>query len=358
MPQPAHFPAFENVKTRTEGVNPFKALVKRLVETYGPAGSEEQIRGLIREEIKPYADELRVDALGNLIAKKRGTGASPRKKVMLAAHMDEIGVIVTHLDRKGFCRFSALGPIEPLALLGQRCVFANGTVGVIGRERKRAKAREIELDRLFIDVGAKDESEAPVNVGDAAGFCGEFTDRGGRLVGKALDDRTGCAVLVETLRQLKKCVNDVYFVFTVQEQLGSRGATTVTFGLQPDFSFAVDVTDTGDTPEGLTMQVELGKGPAIKIQDAGILVSPMVRDLLIDAARQAKVPYQFEVMLHSSTDAEVMQLSREGNFAGGLSIPLRYMHTPSEMVDFDDVQNAVRLLLALLSKPLSVPNEK
>jgi putative aminopeptidase FrvX len=358
MAQPAHFPAFENVKNRTNEVNPFKALIKRLAETYGPAGSEEMIRNLIREEIKQYADELRVDALGNLIAKKRGSGTSPRRKVMLAAHMDEIGVIVTHVDQKGFCRFSALGPLHHLALLGQRVVFANGTIGVIGRERKRAKSKEIEFDRLFIDIGTQGESEARVTLGDAASLCGVFVDAGQRLVGKAFDDRIGCAILVETLRHLKKCANDVYFVFTVQEQLGSRGATTATFGIQPDLAFVVDVTDTGDTPEAVTMQVALGKGPAIKIKDQGILVSPAMRDILIGAAGQAKVPYQLEVMLHSSTDAEVMQVSREGNLVGALSVPLRYMHTPSEMVDFVDVQNAVLLLLTLLSKPLSLPNDR
>jgi putative aminopeptidase FrvX len=356
MANPAHFPAFEKAKARNDDTSPFKTLISRLTGAYGPSGSEESIRNLIREQVKSFTDELRVDALGNLIAKKRGNGGSPRRKVMLAAHMDEVGLIVTHVDQKGFLRFSALGPLQQLALLGQRCLFADGTIGVIGRELKRAKGRELEFDQLFIDIGSKVDSEARVGVGDAASLYGEFVDAGQRIIGKAFDDRIGCAVLIETLRRLTKSANDVYFVFTVQEQVGSRGATTATFGIQPDLALAVDVTDTGDTPEAVTMEVGLGQGPAIKIKDKGILVSPMVRDMLIAAAHDAKVPYQFEVMLHGRNDSEVMQLSREGTFAGALSIPLRYLHTSSEMVDFDDAQNAVLLLLALLSKPLSMPN--
>ncbi len=355
MSQPAHFPAFET-KNQSNNVHPLKALIRRLSETFGPAGSEEAMRNLIRDECKSSADELRVDALGNLIARKRGSGTAPRSKIMLTAHLDEVGLIVTHVDQKGFCRFGSLGSVQALALLGQRCVFANGTVGVIGREQKKAKSSEIEYERLFVDTGATSEATSRVGVGDAASLAGEFVDAGSRLIGKAFDDRVGCAVLIETMHQLKKCPNDVHFVFTVQQQLGGRGATTSTFGLQPDFALAIDVTDAGDTPEAETLEVALGKGPAIKIKGPDILVSPIVRNVLIDAARDAKAPYQFEVVPHASTDAAAMQISREGTHAGALSIPLRYMHTPAEMVDFDDVQNTIKILLALLSKPHSMPN--
>lgn len=355
MANPAHFPVFEKTKTRSEDTSPFKSLVRTLGEAYGPPGSEETIRTVIREHVKSFADELRVDSLGNLIAKKRGNGSSPRRKIMLAAHMDEVGLIVTHIDAKGFIRFSALGPVQQLALLGQRCRFSDGTIGVIGRELKHAKAKELEFDRLFIDIGQGDGKGSRVAVGDAASLCGDFVDSDGYLVGKAFDDRVGCAILIETMRRLAKSSNDVYFVFTTQQQVGSRGATTATFGIQPDLALAVDVTDTGDTPESTTMEVALGKGPAIKIKDQGILVSPLVRDMLIGAARIAKVPYQFEVMLQSRNDAEAMQLSREGTLAGAISIPMRYSHTTSEMIDVKDSQNAVLMLLGLLNKPLSTP---
>ncbi len=351
MAQPNHFPAFEAPLQQGGDAHPLQALIRRLAEAFGPPGSEEPVRNLIREEIKSFADELRVDRLGNLIAKKRGSGAAPRPKVMLTAHMDEIGFMVSHIDENGFCRFGSLGPTEHLALLGQRCVFVNGTVGVIGREQKKSKAKEIEFERLFIDVGANGKANVPVKVGDAATFAGPFRDDGGRIIAKALDDRAGCAVLIETMRQLKKSTNDVYFVFTAQEQVGSRGSTTSAFGLQPDFALAVDTTDTGDTPESETIQVALGHGPAIKIKDSNVLVSPAVRNVLIEAAREAKVPYQFEVVTSASAGTGALQLTREGTHAGALSIPLRYIHTASEMADLEDIQNATRLLTALIARP-------
>lgn len=356
MANSAHFPAFDKAKTRNQATTPFQDLVKRLAAAFGPSGSEERVRNLIREEIKTLADEIRVDALGNLIARKRGNGGGARRKVMLAAHMDEIGLIVTHVDKNGFLRFSPFGAVEPLALFGQRCQFANGVTGVIGRELKRSKPREIELDRLFVDIGSRADSSRSVDVGDAAVICGDFVDAGEHLIGKALDDRIGCAILIETLKAMNKSPNDVYFVFTVQQQVGSRGATTAAFGLQPDLGIAVDVTETGDTPEALTMEIGLGKGPAIKIKDKGILVSAAVRDILVSAAQDAKVPYQFEVLLGPGNDSEAMQLSREGSHAGAISIPVRYLHTSSEMVALQDARNAIRLLTALLSKPLSLPN--
>ncbi len=350
----AHFPSFNNGDERKQKLHPTKELVQRLTETYGPSGHEQRIRALIQEEIKGAADEVRVDALGNLIARKKGTGATPRKKVMLAAHMDEIGVMVTHIDEKGFLRFASIGGVLPINLVGNRCLFANGAVGTFGQEKKDASRTEVKIDKVFIDVGARDAKDAPVAVGDAAGFWRDFVDLGDRMIAKAMDDRVGCAVLIETLRQVKKSPHDLYFVFTVQEEVGVRGATTSAYGVQPDLALAVDVTDTGDTPESTTMAVALGKGPAIKVKDSGMLAHPGVKNLLVDAAQDAKVPYQLEVLVGGSTDAMAMQVTREGVPAGVVSIPTRYVHTPSEMVDFEDVQNVVKLLVNVLSKPIKL----
>lgn len=350
-----HFPVFENNAVKRAPLHPFKELIKHLTEMYGPSGREERIREYIREQVKSYADEIRVDALGNLIVKKKGTLQSERKKIMLAAHMDEIGVIVSHVDEKGFLHFASIGGVFPLTLLGQRCVFENGALGVIHREGKGAKAREIEYEKMFIDVGGTNGHFAlPVGVGDAAGFYREFVDLGERLVAKTMDDRIGCAVLIETMRELRKCPNDVYFVFTVQEEVGTRGAGTAAFAIQPDLALAIDVTATGDTPEAEPMAVALGKGPAIKIKDTGMLVSPAVRDLLIAAAREADVPHQMEILTMGSTDAREMQVTREGVHAGVVSIPCRYVHTTSEMVDWNDVRNSVKLLVTLLGKPFKM----
>jgi len=331
-----------------------KELIKKLTETYGPSGREEKIREVIRAEIEGLADEIRVDALGNLIALKRGKGQGI--KVMLAAHMDEIGIIVTHVDEKGFLRFAPVGGVRPLTLLGGRAVFADGTVGTFGMEKREPEeAKKIPtFDKLYLDVGAKDKESVPVKVGDVACFQRPFVAQGDRLIAKAFDDRIGCAVLIQVMRDLKETPHDVYFVFSVQEEVGLRGATTSTYGIQPDLGISVDVTRTGDTPEAHPMAVSLGAGPAIKVKDGRMLAHPAVKDLLVRTAEELGIPYQLEVLERGTTDAAAIQISREGVPAGCLSIPCRYVHTPSEMVDYNDVANAVKLLVAVLSKPIEL----
>jgi endoglucanase len=351
--KPVHFPNFDNGSEKAKNLHPLKSLVKRLTETYGPSGHEQFIRELIRDEIKGLADDARVDALGNLIARKKGIGAKGMK-VMLAAHMDEIGVIVTHVDEKGFLRFASIGGVFPNTLVGHRCLFENGMVGAFGQEKKDSSRSEVKMDKMFIDVGLASAKDAPVGVGDAAGFWRDFVDLGDRMMSKAMDDRIGCAVLIQTMRELKRSPHEVYFVFTVQEEVGLRGAVTSAYGVQPDLALAVDVTDTGDTPESTTMAVALGKGPAIKVKDSGMLAHPGVKRLLVNTAQEAKIPYQLEVLTGGTTDAMAMQVTREGVPAGCISIPTRYVHTPSETVDFDDVQNAVKLLVNVLSKPIKL----
>jgi len=331
-----------------------KELIKKLTETYGPSGHEERIREVIRAEIEGLADEVRVDALGNLIALKRGKGQGI--KVMLAAHMDEIGIIVTHVDEKGFLRFAPVGGVRPLTLLGGRAVFADGTVGTFGMEKREPEeAKKIPtFDKLYLDVGARDKESVPVKVGDVACFQRPFVAQGDRLIAKAFDDRIGCAVLIQVMRDLKETPHDVYFVFSVQEEVGLRGATTSTYGIQPDLGISVDVTRTGDTPEAHPMAVSLGAGPAIKVKDGRMLAHPAVKDLLVRTAEELGIPYQLEVLERGTTDAAAIQISREGVPAGCLSIPCRYVHTPSEMVDYNDVANAVKLLVAVLSKPIEL----
>lgn len=336
-----------------------KQTIKKLTEAYGPSGHEQEVRQLIQKAVEKEGlavgngDEVRVDALGNLIVLKKGTGGG--KKVMLAAHMDEIGVVVTHVDEKGFLRFGRVGGVRPLTLLGGRVRFVNDTVdtvGVIGAEKLEDRSKTPSFDKLFIDVGAKDKESCPVRVGDLGVFTRPFEDRGKRLIAKAMDDRIGCAVILQTLRDLKESPHDVYFVFTVQEEVGLRGASTSGYGIAPDLALAVDVTLTGDTPEAPTMAVALGDGPAIKVKDGGMLAHPGVKNWMIETAEANGIPYQLEVLEGGTTDAMAIQTSRAGVPAGCLSIPCRYVHTPSEMVDVDDVTNAVKLLVAALSKPI------
>ncbi len=328
-----------------------KELIKKLVDSISPSGYEGPIRQLICSLVENHADEIWIDNLGNLIVRK-GQGTPEGGRVMLAAHMDEIGVIVTHVDESGFARFLPVGGVRPNTCVGGRVRFLNGAAGVIGYERSDDPNRVHAFDQLFIDFGVTSRADCPVHVGDVAAFERPFLDLGQRLVAKTMDDRIGVAVLIETLRRLGESPNQIFFVFSVQEEVGLRGATTAAFGLEPELGLAVDVTAWGDTPRGMKMEVSLGKGPAIKVRDSGMLADPRVVDWMVKTAEQSGIPYQLEILERGSTDAAAIQLSRAGVPAGTLSIPCRYVHTPSEMVDLNDVENAVRLMLALLSQPV------
>lgn len=324
-----------------------REIIRKLVETYSPSGFEEQIRAAIREEVEPFADAVRVDPLGSLVVHKAGSGEG--KRIVLAAHMDEIGVMVTYVDEKGFARFTRIGGVNLLTCVGARVAFADGTIGVIGMEKKQEnRSKAPSLAQLYLDVGATSRDDCPVGIGDAAVFVRPFVAQGTRMIAKALDDRIGCAVLIETLRRLEHTPHDVYFLFSVQEETTLSGARTSAFGIEPDLAIAVDVTDTGDTPESTPMAVSLGEGPAVKVQDGGMIAHPAVRDLMVQRATDASIPYQLEVLERGTTDAAAMQLVRAGVPAGCLSIPCRYLHTASEMVDTIDVANSVQLLLEIL----------
>jgi endoglucanase len=335
-----------------------KDLVKKLTEAYGPSGSEGAVRDLIRQEIEAAkilekkGAEMAVDPLGNLILSVKGTGGG--KRIMLAAHMDEIGVVVTHVDAKGFARFAPIGGVRPLNLHGGRVLFHGGVLGVIGMERLEESSKTPGLDRFFIDTGAGSKEKCPVKVGDSACFVRSFEDLGDRMTAKAMDDRIGCAVLLRTLHDLPASPHDISFVFTVQEEVGLRGATTSGYGVDPWIAIAVDVTGTGDTPECSPMAVGLGEGPAIKVRDSGMLAHVGVKDWLVRTAEKNGIPFQLEVLEGGTTDAKAIQMSRAGVPAGCISIPCRYVHSPSEMVDVRDVLGASRLLVAALTEPADI----
>jgi len=330
-----------------------RQLIKKLTETFSPSGHEVAIREVILSEIQSLADEIRVDALGNIIARK-GEISAKGKRIMVAAHMDEIGLIATHIDESGFVRFTTVG--IPLAryLLGGRVRFVNGVQGVIGSERLEKYNVIPPADKMFIDVGATSKKDCPVKVGDVAAFERPFVEMGSRLVAKSLDDRAGVAVTIETLRKLKTGPNEVYFVFTVQEEVGVRGATVSAYGVDPDVGIALDVTPAGDTPNSLQRDIALGKGPAIKVKDSLMLSDPKVVTWMERSAQKAKIPTQREVLTGGSTDARAIQLTRSGVLTGGLVLPCRYVHSPSEMIDYGDVENAVKLLTFMLSAPIDL----
>lgn len=332
-----------------------KKLLKQLTETFGPSGYEKNVRDLVQAEVKSLADELRVDALGNLIVRKCPTKPSKdTTKIMIAAHMDEIGLIVSHVDDNGFVRFSSLGGVFRRYVVGGRVSFLNGTQGVIGYDRLDNLNDLPTLDNVYIDVGATSRRDCPVKIGDVAAFDREFTEMGDRLVAKSMDDRVGVLVAIETLRALKSSPHDVYFVFTTQEEVGSRGAGTSAYGIDPDLGIAVDVTSAADTPDALKMEMVLGKGPCIKIKDSGSIANPRIVQWMIRTAEKNKIPYQREVLLFGGTDIDTIQRVRAGVPSGCLSIPTRYVHSPSEMVDYSDVQNSIKLLTALLRAPIDL----
>ena len=328
-----------------------KEIIRKLTECYGPSGHESAVRELIMAELAGLHAELSVDALGNLLARRPAEGAT---RVMLAAHMDEIGVVVTHVDQKGFLRFGAVGGVRTLPLLGGRVRFADGTIGVIGLEKLEDASRLPPLEKFYIDVGAPDRDGCRVTVGDVGCFLRGYDELGTRIVAKAMDDRIGCAVLLQVMRELGRSPHDLSFVFTVQEEVGLRGAVTSGYGVEPDVALAVDVTYTGDTPESAPMAVELGGGPAIKIKDGGMLTHVGVKEWLLATAQAAGIPFQREVLVSGTTDASAIQTTRSGVPAGCVSIPTRYVHMPSEMVDYRDVQGAVKLLVHALSGPIDI----
>jgi endoglucanase len=329
-----------------------KSLIQKLTQTPGPSGYEQEIRKVIREEITALSKSIQVDALGSLIV-RMGEKKPGGLRVMVAAHMDEIGVMVSHVEKKGFVRFSNLGSILPRYLAGGRVRFLNGVRGVINHDRSEELARIPGIEKYFIDVGATSDKDCPVKVGDVAVFDREFLDMGKRVSSKAMDDRAACAVLIETMRNIKTTPNELVFVFSTQEEVQSRGAQTAAYAIEADLGIAVDVTPSGDIL-GVKMQVYLGQGPAIKVRDVGMIADPKVVKWMADTAKKNQIPCQMEVLDVGSTDARTMQIARSGMLAGALSIPCRYVHSPSELVDMDDITQTVKLLTALLSERIQL----
>jgi putative aminopeptidase FrvX len=323
-------------------------LLKKLTQCFGPSGNEEEIREFIKNEIKNNVDDIKTDALGNLIARKKGPG----KRIMFAAHMDEIGLIATFIDKNGFIRFSAIGGIMPFRILYQKVSFKNGTVGIVSYEEKLEKIADLTLEKMYIDIGAKsrEQAEEKVNIGDAACFMKNFNIEFDTVSSKALDNRIGCYILIETIKSLTDNHNDLYFVFTVQEELGLRGAGTSAYSINPDYAIAVDITGTGDTPESKLLALELGKGPAIKVKDSSIIAHPVIKNLMIEEAKNNNLPYQLEVLEQGGTDSGAIHITRGGVPSGVLSIPIRYIHTSVEKADINDIKAGVKLLTAISNR--------
>lgn len=321
------------------------SLLKDIVKVYGPSGKEGKIREFIINEIKDYVDEIKTDALGNLIARKSGAG----KKIMISAHMDQIGMMITDIDEKGFIRFTNVGGIYPHASYGQRVIFENGTRGAIFSEPLDDMSK-LKLENMYIDIGAfsREEAEKSVKIGDTCIYNADMDENDNVVFTSYLDDRAGCFVAIEALKTIEKSNNDLYFVFSVQEEVGLRGAKTAAYGINPDYGISLDVTAHGDTPKAKRFAVGLNKGAAIKVKDNSIICHPDVKDKLVDLAIEHNIAYQMEVLEFGGTDSGAIHLNGEGVPSGVISIPTRYVHSTMEMASKNDINSCIELLKAYL----------
>ena len=311
-------------------------LLEKLTMCASPSGRESAISDIIREELKDVCDEIFTDTLGNLICHKKGEG----KKLMLAAHMDEIGFMVNYIDENGFIRFSPIGGILKYNSINSTIEFTNGEKGKISYENKENPS-SVGFEKMYIDIGAssKEEAEKRVQIGDMAVYSGNFAQIGDKIMSKALDDRVGCWAIIRAMQNVKETPNDVYAVFTVQEEVGLRGAKTAANLINPDIAVAVDVSNVGDTPKSLELNLSLGKGPAIKMKDASFIIHEKVKKLLFDAAKESGIPYQLEAASFGGTDSGAIHLTGGGIPSGTISIPTRYIHSPNEVIDKNDLLN-------------------
>ncbi|MBX3144754.1 MAG: M42 family metallopeptidase [Trueperaceae bacterium] len=338
-------------------------LLKKLSEANGVPGREEQVRAIIEAELKGVVDELSVDALGNLTAVKKGPKGAP--KAMVAAHMDEIGFYVRFIDDRGFVRLQQVGGFDPRNLFAQQVTVHASLSGkeLVGVMNPAAKPIHIstaeergkvpQLSDFYVDLGLDvDDVKAQVRIGDMVTMRQRFEDLGKIVTGKALDDRVGCWILIETLKRLKKPALEVHAVFTVQEEVGLRGAYTSAFRVAPDVGIALDTTLAVDGPDATAHQrvTQMGAGTALKVMDSSAISTRWLLDEFIALADKNKVDYQLEVLPLGGTDAGAMQRIREGVPSITISTPSRYVHTVTEMVAKSDLEAGVKLLTAFLQK--------
>ena len=335
-------------------------LLRELSEAFGVSGHEDAVRQLILDAVKDLVDEYRVDALGNLIAVKRASSQG-RRRVMVAAHMDEVGLMIMHVEKEGALRFRPVGGIDPRVLLAKKVRIGEdkvpGVIGVKPIHLLEPKAREqvVPVKEMSIDIGAssKEEAERLIRIGDYAAFDVSFGELGGDLravKGKAFDDRAGCAVLIELLRESYSF--EFHAAFTVQEEVGARGARVAAHAIAPDIAFALEGTICDDMPKkrDVSPTTSLGAGPAITIMDRSVVADRRLVELLVDTAKQKGIPYQFKQPGLGGTDAGTIHLSREGVPSVVVSVPSRNIHSPVCLLSLNDLDNTVRLMRETLAR--------
>jgi endoglucanase len=334
-------------------------LLQRLSDARGVSGNEDAVRQLLIEEIGPHVDTYRVDNIGNLIATVRAKeGVERPHRVLVAAHMDEVGLMVIQVGKDGMLRFRTVGGVDPRVLPAKRVLIGKEAIpGVVGIKPVHLLTAEEEdqvlrVDQLYIDIGAKDKEDAAsvVHVGDVASFATSARILGGTMLGKAFDDRAGCAVLAELVQEHYDV--ELVAVFTVQEEVGTRGARVAAYGIEPELAIALEGTICDDLPrkEDVTPVTRLGQGPAITTMDRSLITDRRLVDLLVRVATETGIPYQFKAPGVGGTDAGAIHLVREGVPAGAVAVPARYIHTPVSFIRLDDLEHTVALMKATLHR--------
>ncbi len=339
-----------------------KKLLQKLSGAPGISGVEGNVADIIKDELKGHADSVRRDALGNLILKK-GEG---KLKIMICAHMDEVGFIVKYISKEGFIRFIRSGGIDPRNLPSQRVqVYTKGKVinGVIGvkpphLQKEEEQKKPYELESLFIDIGAKNKKHVEdmgIEIGDPIVFDKKFMNLTNTdlVCGNALDNRIGCAILIEVMKQFDGKDITLYCVGSVQEEVGLKGAKTSVFGIEPDVALAVDTAIAGGTPniKEEEVAIQIGDGPVLGLIEAagrGLIVQKKIKDWLTQTAKKNKIPYQLEVIEGGVTDGTAMQISKTGIYTGTIQVATRYLHSPVEVASLKDIDNAIKLTIAAL----------
>lgn len=321
-----------------------------LVSAFGLSGCEHEISQVIEKLAAPYVDEISRDVMGNLICHKKGNGL----KVMFSAHMDSIGLVATHISERGFIHVGGIGGVHADRVLYTPVRFQNGTKGLICAPED-VGTDKLKPSDLLIDIGAanREEAETLVQVGDGAVYDTPINAAYGRVISPYLDDRIACLVLLMVMEKLEETDNDLYFVFSVQEEVGCRGAKTAAWAIAPDYGIAVDVCGTDDKPEARHQVTALcGKGAAINVMDRSVICHPEMVKKLTQLALAKGIPVQRSVSRVGGTDAGPIHQTRGGVYTGGISIPCRYTHTPTEMVDLNDVQASADLAAAFAASHL------
>ncbi len=323
-------------------------LVKKYQNAFSVSGYETELAEIISNDLKSVCDNITIDAMGNVIAFKKGKDSS--KKLMIASHMDEIGFIAVNIEDNGLIRVAPLGGINAVASCCHNVKFQNGVSGILVVE-DGTKAGDITANKLFVDIGADSGAKAKrrVKIGDACAISPMFKKLSNkRYTSKAFDDRVCCAISAYAALNCDKPAYDTWFVFTVQEEVGCRGAKPSSFSVMPDYAIALDVTPAPACGNPNHLTTKLGNGAAIKIKDSSVISSPKLVDRLTELAENNKIKYQYEILMAGGTDTSAMQISGAGCHAACISLPTRYVHTPVETIDSDDLKACADLLIAFI----------